>query len=104
MLSADGRGLSSAASESVEERVRRLVDETAGWTAQAGPLLGAPLDSLTLIAIVTRIEAAFAIAFESDDVVALLGARDSSELVALVVRKLAERNENLDEATGNDAC
>jgi hypothetical protein len=104
MLSADGRGLSSAASESVEERLRRLVDETAGWSAPAGPLLGGPLDSLTLMAIVTRIEAAFDIAFESDEVVALLGARDSSGLATLVARKVAERNENLDESTGNDGC
>ena len=89
---------------SVEERVRRLVIETAGLDGTTAPLLGAPLDSLTLLAIVTRLEAAFAITLESDEIATLLGARDSSELAALVARKVAERHANLDESTGNGSC
>lgn len=104
MLSPDDRQLPSAAAQSVEERVRRLVMETLGSTATAEPLLGAPLDSLTLIAIVTRIEAAFGIAFESDEIVTLLGARDTAAIAELVVRKLDGRHEYLDESTRNDSC
>jgi acyl carrier protein len=102
MLSPNGRELVTDAS--VEERVRLLVIETAGWLDTTGPLLGAPLDSLTLIAIVTRLEAAFAIELDSDEIVALLGARDAGELAALVVRKIAAQHANLDELTGNDDC
>jgi hypothetical protein len=104
MLSADGGQLAGDADASIEERVRRLVLETAGWVAAAGPLLGAPLDSLTLIGIVTRLEATFAIELDSDEIVALLGARDTSELAALVARKLAAQRANLDEPAGNDGC
>jgi hypothetical protein len=88
MLSADGRPLGDV-DGSVEERVRRLILETAGWVSGTGPLLGAPLDSLTLIAIVTRLEAAFAIELDSDEIVALLGAHDPREVAALVARKVA---------------
>lgn len=85
--------------------MRRLVVETAGWVAATGPLLGAPLDSLTLIAIVTRLEAAFAIELDSDEIVAMLSARDCSELAALVARKVAAaQHANLDESAGNGSC
>jgi acyl carrier protein len=104
MLSADGRELASDDRASVEERVRRLVAETVGSTPSNGPLLDAQLDSLTLIAIVTRIEAAFAVELDSDELVALLGARDWSELAALVARKLAARHANLGESARNDGC
>jgi hypothetical protein len=104
MLSAVGGQLVGAAEASVEERVRRLVLETAGWVPTTGPLLGAPLDSLTLIAIVTRLEAAFAIELDSDEIVALLGARDVGELATLVARKVATQQANLDESTGNESC
>jgi hypothetical protein len=104
MLSADGRQLAGDADASIEERVRRLILETAGWVAATGPLLGAPLDSLTWIAIVTRLEAAFAIEFDSDEIMALLGARDTGELAALVARKVAAQRANLDESAGNDSC
>jgi hypothetical protein len=93
----------SAPDACIEERVRRVIIETAGWL-DSGPLLGASLDSLTLIAIVTRLEAAFAIAFDSDETAALLGARDSSELAALVARKVAAQHANLDELARNDGC
>jgi acyl carrier protein len=103
MLSAEGRQPVDA-DGSVEERVRRLILETAGWVSATGPLLGAQLDSLTLIAIVTRLEAAFAIELDSDEIGALLGARDSSELAALVARKIATRQANFDESAGNESC
>ena len=85
----------------VEERVRTLIAEMTGGSGGAGPLRDAALDSLTLIAIVTRIEAAFAISFDSDEVVVLLGAGDSNALARLVARKLAAKSANLDEPAGN---
>jgi acyl carrier protein len=104
MLSPDDRKLANGADASVEERVRRLVVETTGGVATTGPLLGAALDSLTLIAIVTRLEAAFAIELDSDEIVVLLGSRDWHDLAALVARKLAERHANLARSTGNRGC
>ena len=84
--------------------MRELVAETTGIEPAAGPLLDAALDSLTLIGLVTRIEAAFAIAFDSEEVVALLGAADSSALARLVARKLEAQSANLDEPAGNSGC
>jgi acyl carrier protein len=89
---------------SVESRVRDIIAETAGWTSAPAPLLDAPLDSLTLLAIVTRIEVAFAVAFESDEIVALLGANAFGELARLTARKVAEQSANLDEPPGNGSC
>lgn len=104
MLSDGGKASSAVATATLEERVRRLVAETAGWDSTTAQLFDASLDSLTLIAIVTRIEAAFAISFDSDEVVALLAAQDSRELARLVARKVAERHANLDETAGNGSC
>ena len=97
-------GPEHATEVSVEERVRRLILETAGWLDTTGPLLDAALDSLTLMSIVTRLEAAFAIELGSDEIVALLGAPDSSAVAALVARKVAQRSANLGELPGNDGC
>lgn len=94
---------SSERAVDVEEAVCSLIAEMTGESGSAS-LLAATLDSLTLIAIVTRIEAAFAIAFESDEVVALLGAQDASALARLVARKVAAKSANLDEPAGNDGC
>jgi acyl carrier protein len=102
MLSSNGRDL--ATDTTIEERVRRLILETAGWLETTGPLLGAALDSLTLIAIVTRLEAAFAIELDSDEIMALLGACDSGEVAAVVARKIAAQHANLDELPGNESC
>jgi acyl carrier protein len=88
----------------VEEHVRKLIAETTGASCVAGPLFDAPLDSLTLIAIVTRIEAAFCVSFDSDEIVALLGAADASALARLVARKAAAKSANLDEPAGNGGC
>lgn len=89
---------------SVEPRVREIIAQTTGSPAGGAPLLGAPFDSLTLLAIVTRIEAAFDIALDIDETAALLGARTVTELAALITRKVAERRANLDETAGNESC
>jgi hypothetical protein len=51
-------------------------------------LLDANLDSLTLIAVVTRVEIACGVAFEGDEVVAIIGARDLGEICELILRKI----------------
>ena len=93
---------SSGARAALAARVRDLVAELTG-AAPAASLRDAPLDSLTLFAIVTRIEAAFAVSFDGDEIVALLGARAPAELSALIEAKVAE-HANLDETTGNESC
>ena len=95
---------SRADSASVESRVRDIVAETAGWTSVDLKPLDGQLDSLTLLAIVTRIEVAFAVAFEGDEIVTLLGANDFGELARLTARKVAERQANLSEMPGNESC
>jgi acyl carrier protein len=85
----------------VEERVRRLIAETAGFRFDEGALLDAALDSLTLLAVVTRIEAAFAIELDSDEIVALFAARDAGAIATLVARKVAAAKAKLDESAGN---
>jgi len=54
-------------------------------------LLDANLDSLTLIAVVTRVELACGVDFASDEVAALLGARDLGELCERIVSKVEGR-------------
>lgn len=85
----------------LEERVRTLIAEMTGMSCGAGPLRDAALDSLTLIAVVSKIEAVFAISFDSDEIVALLGAGDSNALARLLARKLAAKSTNLDQPAGN---
>ena len=89
---------------SVEFRVREIIGETAGVASTGASLPDAPLDSLTLLAIVTRIEVAFEIAFEGDEIVALLGTNDFAALARLTALKVAERLANLDEPPGNGSC
>ena len=62
-----------------------------------------PLDSLTLITVVTRIEVAFGIAAD-DEVFALLAARDLGGLGRLVARIVAEQRAKLGETAGNESC
>lgn len=97
-------GSSHAGAADIEEQVRKLIAETTGASCGGGALLDAALDSLTLIAIVTRIEAAFGVSFDSDEIVALLGAADPNAVAQLVARKVGARTENLDEPAGNDGC
>jgi acyl carrier protein len=101
MLTGDATS-SGAADAVIEERVRGLIAEMAGFSSAAGSLQDASLDSLTLIAIVTRIEAAFAIEFDSDEVVALIKAHNPRAVAALVARKVAQAN--LNEPAGNRSC
>ena len=99
MLTAEPLGI--AAETAVEERVRQLIAETAGFRSDEGALLDAALDSLTLIAIVTRIEAAFAIELDGAEAVALLAARDARAIATLVARKVAAARAKFAESAGN---
>ena len=75
----------------IETRVLDLIAETCGLVrselALTTPLAEA-LDSLTLVAIVTRIEAAFDIVLGGEETSELLAARDVGELGRLVARKI----------------
>ena len=97
-----------AAFDAVEARVLDLVAETSGWSraelATASPALDAPLDSLTAIAVITRIEAAFGIELTGDDAVTRLAARDFAGLSRLVLGAIAEQRANPAEMTGNERC
>jgi acyl carrier protein len=103
MLSEGGQP-SRADIAAVESRVREIVSETIGVASAGAPLRDAPLDSLTLMAIVTRIEVAFEVAFEGDEIVALLGTNDFAALARLTAAKVGERLANLDEPPGNESC
>jgi acyl carrier protein len=78
------------------EAVDRLVLETIAEAAavetaslrQSTPLLETRMDSLTLVAIVTRIEATYSVAFDADELAAILHARSVGDIAAIVARKL----------------
>lgn len=55
---------------------------------QATPLLDVHMDSLTLVAIVTRAEAAYGAVFDSDELAEILRARSVGELAVIVARKV----------------
>jgi acyl carrier protein len=92
---------------SIEARVLDLICETCGLLAgelsPATPLSEA-LDSLTLVAVVTRIETAFDIVLEGDETVELLGARDVAELAELIARRVKHARAKLVEDTRNEGC
>jgi acyl carrier protein len=88
---------------SIELRVRGIIIETTG-SPFAAPLVDTTLDSLTLVAVVARIEAVFAVSFDTDETITLLGARSSNELARLIARKIAEGAKNLDEPAKNNGC
>lgn len=77
------------------EQVDRFVLETVADAAAvdvAGlrlstPMLDAYVDSLTLVAIVTRIEAAYGATFDADELAEILRARNVGEVAAIVARK-----------------
>ena len=52
------------------------------------PLLDAQMDSLTLVAIVTRIEATYGATFDADELAEILRARSVGEVAAIVARKV----------------
>ena len=45
------------------------------------------MDSLTLVAVVTRIEATYGAAFDPDDIAEILRARSVGDVAAIVARK-----------------
>jgi len=78
------------------EQVDRLVLETVADAAaleasslrQSTPLLDTCMDSLTLVAIVTRIEATHGVALDAEELAAILRARTIGDVAAIVARKL----------------
>jgi acyl carrier protein len=98
---------SSYDASSVEARVLDIIAEMSGLERvailAASRLLDSPLDSLTSIAVVTRIEVAFGIVAD-DEVFALLAARDFGGLGRLVGRIVAEQRTKLGETAGNESC
>jgi acyl carrier protein len=52
------------------------------------PLLDICMDSLTLVAIVTRIEATYDASFDTDELAAILRAGSVGDIAAIVARKL----------------
>ena len=81
----------------VEARVLDIVAETSGLERaeiSPGMPVTAALDSLTLAAVVARTEAAFGIAYTSDETLELLAARDLRELCGLIAAKVDPASES----------
>jgi acyl carrier protein len=55
---------------------------------QSTPMLDTYMDSLTLVAIVTRIETTYGAAFDADELAEFLRARSIGDVAAIVARKL----------------
>ena len=78
------------------EQIERFVLETiaeataveASSLRQSTPLLDARMDSLTLVAVVTRIEMTYGAAFDTGEIADFLRAHSIGEVAAIVVRKL----------------
>ena len=78
------------------EQINRFVLETvADATAvelaslrQSTPLLDTQMDSLTLVAIVGRIEATYGATFDTDELGEILGAHSVGDVASIVARKL----------------
>jgi acyl carrier protein len=81
-----------ATREQIERFVLETIAETTAIEAsslrQSTPLLDAGMDSLTLVAVVTRIEMTYDTAFDAGEIVELLRARSVGEVAAIVTRKL----------------
>ena len=72
---------------STEARVLGLIAETCGLlSGELSPStrLAEALDSLTLVGVVTRVEAAFDIELSGDETIELFGACDVAELARLI--------------------
>ncbi len=97
----DGAGLR------VEAAVLDVIAEMTGLERddlqEPSQALDAQVDSLTAIAIVTRIEAAFEIAVE-DSAFELLVACRFAELARLVARSVVAQRAKLDETERNGSC
>jgi acyl carrier protein len=78
--------------EQVDRFVLEAVADAAAVDAaslrQSTPLLDAQMDSLTLVAIVTRAEAAYGAVFDANELAEILRARSVGELAAIVARKV----------------
>lgn len=74
-----------------------------GDLQEPSQFLDARVDSLTAIAIVTRIEAAFEIAVE-ESAFELLVTRRFAELARLVARSVVDQRAKLDEIERNGSC
>jgi acyl carrier protein len=59
-----------------------------GTVTRTTRLLDLSMDSLTLVAVLTQVEAALDTTFDADDIAELLTSRYVSELAAAVARKL----------------
>ena len=78
------------------EQIDRFVLETIADAAaveasslrQSTPLLDAAMDSLTLVAIVTRIEMTYGAVFDTGELVEILRAHSVGEVAVIVARKL----------------
>ena len=93
---------------SIVARVVEIVAQTCALSpaevlAAASSAIDWPLDSLSSVAIVARLESAFGIEL-GEGALALLAARDVTGLGRSIVEKLAELGGKLDEATRNGSC
>lgn len=78
------------------DSIERLVIDAIGAACRVEPtaitgstqLLDMYMDSLTLVAVLSRIEVAYGFTLDADDIVVMLQARDVAELCAAVLRKL----------------
>jgi acyl carrier protein len=107
MLSDDREDGASGQNAPIETRVLELIAETCGLEcgelSPATPLPEA-LDSLTLVAVVARVEAVFAVLLEGDETGELLAARDVGELGRLIARKVELARANLRKHIRNEGC
>ena len=97
MLSHDRQEAASGKPGSVETRVLELIAETCGLECGELPPatpLAAALDSLTLVAVVARIEATFDVVLEGNETSELVAARDVGELGRLIARKVEHARES----------
>lgn len=107
MLNGDCNSARRVASADVEGRVLDIVAETSGLgrgEVSSSTPLAAALDSLTLAAVVARVEASFGLVLGGEATLELLGARDLGELCRLIALRLERSRANLDEDTGNASC
>ena len=91
MLSGDCNPVRSIRLEEVEGRVLDIVAETSGLPRNElvpSTPLAAALDSLTLAAVIARVEASFGVVLAGEATLELLGARDLRELCRAIARRL----------------
>ena len=76
----------------IDHFLRQTVADAAGvdvgLVRQSTRMLDLHMDSLTLVAIVTRTETVYGATFDADELVEILRARSVGEVAAIVARKL----------------